>query len=96
MSRLALLPRRLLSSLSARPPLASPPKAPRMSQVEVDEPHVQQQLGKMQMSFVKKAEKLNMDRAVRHRYFRRGDVIIASKNMKYEIENAGCVIKVVL
>lgn len=48
-----------------------------MKQVEVDEPHVQQQLGRIQMSFVKKAEKRNADRAKRHVHFRRGDWMIA-------------------
>ena len=34
-------------------------KAPRMSQVEVDEADVQQRLGKINMDFVRKAEKRN-------------------------------------
>ena len=49
-----------------------------MRQVEVDEPEVQRKLGRIQMNLVKKAEKQNLDRAVRHRKFRRGDWVIAS------------------
>ncbi len=67
------LGRRLLSTSSL--PLRS--KAPKMSQVEVDEPHVQERLGRMQMNFVKKAEAINEDRASKHRFFRRGDTMIA-------------------
>lgn len=48
-----------------------------MSQVEVDEPDVQKRLGRIQMDFVKKAERTNEERAKRHKYFRRGDFIIA-------------------
>jgi len=51
-------------------------KPPRMSQVEVDEPAVQRQLGEMQMNFVKRAEKVNLERSKRHKFFRRGDFLI--------------------
>ncbi len=71
-------PRRSLSTSLAAPAT----KAPRMSQVEVDEPHVQKQLGQIQMDFVKKAEKLNADRASKHRHFRRGDYMIAGHDRK--------------
>ena len=49
----------------------------RMEQVEVDEAHVQQKLGDLQMAFVKKAEKQNKQRAKRHVSFRRTDWIVA-------------------
>ena len=52
-------------------------KAPRMSQVEVDEADVQQRLGKINMDFVRKAEKRNKERATMHRFFRRKDWMIA-------------------
>lgn len=48
-----------------------------MKQVEVDEPVVQKQLGRIQMDFVKKAEKKNAERATKHRQFRKGDWAIA-------------------
>ena len=41
-------------------------KPRQMQQVEVDEAHVKEQLGNLQMTFVKKAEKLNKERAERH------------------------------
>lgn len=53
-------------------------KAKTMSQVEVDEPHVRERLGQMQMDFIQKAESQNVDRAIRHRHFRRGDWAIAA------------------
>ena len=45
-------------------------KAPvsRMEQVEVDEMDVQKRLGKINMDFVRKAEKRNKERATLHRY----------------------------
>merc|ERR1711872_104221 len=49
----------------------------RMKQVEVDELDVQKQLGKINMDFVRKAEKRNKERATMHRFFRRKDWIIA-------------------
>lgn len=49
-----------------------------MKQIEVDEPNVQKELGKIQMNFVKKAERRNADRAKRHVHFRRGDWMIAA------------------
>lgn len=48
-----------------------------MKQVEVDEPDVQKQLGEVQMNFVKKAERLNLERAKKHRKFRSKDWQIA-------------------
>ena len=48
-----------------------------MTQVEVDEMAVQQKLGKINMDFVRKAEKRNKERATLHRFFRRKDWIIA-------------------
>jgi hypothetical protein len=48
-----------------------------MKQVEVDEPTVQNELGKLQMDLVKKAEKMNLDHAKRHRKFRKKDWAIA-------------------
>ncbi len=47
-----------------------------MKQVEVDEPHVQSALGQIQMNLVKQAEKQNLDRAERHRKFRRKDWMV--------------------
>jgi len=52
-------------------------QTPRMKQVEVDELDVQKQLGKINMDFVRKAEKRNKERATMHRFFRRKDWIIA-------------------
>ncbi len=65
-----------IRALSSTARLASKAAKP-MSQVEVDEPHVQKQLGRIQMDFVKKAERSNAERAVRHRFFRRSDWVIA-------------------
>lgn len=48
-----------------------------MFQVEVDEPEVQQQLGRMQMDFVKKAEAASAQRAAMHKKYRRKDWTIA-------------------
>ena len=48
-----------------------------MQQVEVDEPHVKEKLGRLQMDMINKAEKLNADRASRHRQARRGESSIA-------------------
>ena len=48
-----------------------------MKQVEVDELEVQKKLGEMQMNFVKKAERLNLERAEKHRANRRKDWLIA-------------------
>jgi len=53
-------------------------KAPRMKQIEVDEIEVQQKLGKINMDFVRKAEKRNKERAAMHRFFRRKDWMIAA------------------
>ena len=39
-------------------------------QVEVDEAKVKQELGQIQMAFVKKAELRNKDRATRHVFYR--------------------------
>jgi len=52
-------------------------QAPRMEQVEVDELDVQKKLGKINMDFVRKAEKRNKQRATMHRFFRRKDWMIA-------------------
>ena len=49
-----------------------------MEQVEVDEADVQQKLGKINMDFVRKAEKRNRERASMHRFFRRTDWMIAA------------------
>lgn len=51
-------------------------KVQRMEQVEVDEQHVKDKLGQKSMAFVKKAEKLNAQRAKKHVVFRRKDWII--------------------
>lgn len=53
---LGLSGRRLVSS-----------KTPIMPQVEVDDPKVQENLGRMQMEFIRKAEKSNLERAEKHR-----------------------------
>merc|ERR1719153_142188 len=53
-------------------------KASTMSQVEVDEAEVQRRLGKVNMDFIKKAEKRNKERSRLHRFFRRKDWLIAS------------------
>merc|ERR1719470_377924 len=53
-------------------------KVSTMEQVEVDEASVQQRLGKVNMDFVRKAEKRNKERANRHRFFRRKDWMIAA------------------
>jgi len=50
----------------------------RMRQVEVDEVDVQKRLGKINMDFVRKAEKRNKERATMHRFFRRKDWLIAA------------------
>jgi len=50
-------------------------KAPTMEQVEVDETHVKEKLGDIQMAFVRKAEFRNADRAQKHRHFRKKDTI---------------------
>ena len=42
-------------------------QVPRMEQVEVDEMDVQKKLGKINMDFVRKAEKRNKERATLHR-----------------------------
>jgi hypothetical protein len=47
-------------------------------QVEVDEAAIQSRLGKVNMDFIKKAEKRNKERAKMHRFFRRKDWVIAS------------------
>jgi len=54
------------------------PKVATMKQVEVDEADTQKQLGRLQMDFVRKAEKRNKERANFHRFFRRKDWMIAS------------------
>jgi hypothetical protein len=51
-------------------------KPPTMKQVEVDEPHVQEELGRIQMDLVKRAERLNADRANKHRHYRKKDWVI--------------------
>merc|ERR1711997_149072 len=71
----AFHPRPLASSLSLSSTQRA--KVPRMTQVEVDEAAVQQKLGKINMDFVRKAEKRNKERATLHRFFRRKDWIIA-------------------
>merc|ERR1712106_1031868 len=53
-------------------------KATTMPQVEVDDASVQQKLGKVNMDFVRKAEKRNKERAERHRFFRKTDWMIAA------------------
>jgi hypothetical protein len=52
-------------------------KAQTMKQVDVDEADIQNKLGKLIMDFVRKAERTNLDRAKRHKFFRRKDFIIA-------------------
>ena len=51
-------------------------KRPVMEQVEVDEPHVQEQLGKIQMDLVKKAEEMKSGHADKHRKHRRKDWLV--------------------
>ena len=41
-----------------------------MIKVEVDEAEIQRKLGKVQMDFIRKAEKRNKERAKMHRFFR--------------------------
>ena len=53
-------------------------KPQRMQQVEVDEAIVKQQLGDIQMAFVKKAEIRNKERATRHRFYRKKDWVIGA------------------
>lgn len=48
-----------------------------MAQVEVDEEHVKQKLGNIQMEFVRIAERQNAERAQRHKKYRRKDWVIA-------------------
>lgn len=66
--------RMLWTAAAARP---SSMAAKKMTQVDVDEPAVQKQLGQIQMDFVRRAERLNADRAVRHKKTRRGDWTVA-------------------
>jgi len=47
-----------------------------MQQVEVDEANVKQELGQIQMAFVKKAEMRNKERAKRHVFYRKKDWMI--------------------
>ncbi|XP_059087570.1 uncharacterized protein LOC131883975 [Tigriopus californicus] len=49
-----------------------------MPQVDVDEPSVRRQLGPVQMTFVKQAERDNAQRATRHKKFRRKDWYVAA------------------
>lgn len=49
-----------------------------MRQVDVDEADIQKRLGKLNMDFVRKAEKQNKERAKRHKFYRRKDWIIAT------------------
>ena len=73
----------LSSSTSGKvPPQAEKAAASRMTQVEVDEAHVQQQLGQMQMDFVRRAERANEERANKHRKFRRGDTMIGGEKQQ--------------
>ncbi len=44
-----------------------------MEQVEVDEPNVQKQLGRIQMDMIRKAEDANKSRAARHVKYRKKD-----------------------
>ena len=57
-------------------------EVPRMRQVEVDELDVQKKLGKINMDFVRKAEKRNKERASMHRFTRLG---ILSSYLSYLI-----------
>jgi len=57
---------------------ASLQKVETMKQVDVDEAAVQAQLGKMNMNFVRKAEKTNKERAKNHKFYRRTDWMIAA------------------
>jgi len=52
-------------------------RAQTMKQVDVDEAAIQNKLGKLNMDFVRKAERINLDRAKRHKFYRRKDWIIA-------------------
>lgn len=61
-------------SLKQSSPLA---KIETMKQIDVDEADIQKKLGKLNMDFVRKAERKNSERAKRHRFFRRGDWMIA-------------------
>lgn len=49
-----------------------------MQQVEVDEAKTKQELGQIQMAFIKKAEQRNRERASRHVFYRRKDWMIGS------------------
>ena len=49
-----------------------------MSQVDVDSPEVRKNLGKLQMGAMKKAESSNLERATRHRFWRKRDWKIAA------------------
>jgi len=51
-------------------------KRPVMEQVEVDEPHVQEQLGKIQMDLVRKAEEMKLGHSDKHRNHRRKDWLV--------------------
>jgi len=63
-------------TLQQRAALSFKAKSKHMEQVEVDEQHVKDQLGQQSMAFVKKAEKMNRQRASKHVVFRRKDWII--------------------
>lgn len=52
-------------------------KVPSMKQVDVDEADIQNRLGQLNMDFVRKAERTNLDRAKRHKFYRRKDWVIA-------------------
>lgn len=53
-------------------------KFQQMQQVEVDEANVKQNLGEIQMAFVKKAEARNKERASHHVFYRKKDWIIGT------------------
>jgi hypothetical protein len=73
------LVRQLLPSSTACLHTSSPVyKAETMKQVDVDEADIQQRLGKLNMDFVRKAERQNRVRATKHKFYRRKDWMIAS------------------
>ena len=49
-----------------------------MEQVDVDDPRLQAQLGKIQMSMIRKAEGATVDRVTKYKKYRRTDIIVAS------------------
>lgn len=51
-------------------------KVPNMKQVDVDDPALQQNLGKIKMGMIKKAEKSNQERAEKHIKTRRRNIAL--------------------